>query len=364
MKDTSKKIVYPIGGISNTINDITELFELYVSGKEKIVINTSAQPNSIPHIGSVTTIMCAFALGKRLKDTYKKDVVIEFDELENSTGKAVEINGEKYVYSLKDCVLENGLSKADENMKYYKDLFERLVSYTGIPYRIRTYYDYQKQNIVRETIVKIISDYDYFAQLLCPKDKTLHFRIRCPKCGLANKSYNNLLYKVFPDNIRFEGICPLHGNYVVDVNGTNSDYIDMNTQLRDLTKGVLLNSYADNVMPIMLDGGDWAGVWTNRIHIRGMNRLGYEKYPLRLYAPLLLDWSGAKFSKSLYEKNGTYDYLNCNGLDNYANFLEHYQEKGIKKLWIEVTSWLEEPRKFFRNYSMEYIFDLIRLDGR
>ena len=34
---------------------------------------------------------------------------------------------------------------------------------------------------------------------------------------------------------------------------------------------------------IMLDGGDWAGVWTNRIHIRGMNRLGYEEYPLRLY---------------------------------------------------------------------------------
>lgn len=359
MKDTGKQIVYPVGGISNTINDITELFELYVNGKDKIIINTSAQPNSVPHIGSVTTIMCAFALAKRLDDAFGKEVEIEFDELENSTGRVVEIDGEKYVYSLKDCILENGKNKADENMSYYRDLFDRLVSYTGIPYRIRTYDEYQKQNIVRETVVKIINDYDYFARLLCPKDKALHFRIKCPKCGLANKSYKNLSYKKYHDGIRFESSCPLHGNYAVDISGSNSDYIDMNTQLRDLTKGVLLNSYPDNVLPIMLDGGDWAGVWTNRIHIRGMNRLGYEEYPLRLYAPLLLDWSGAKFSKSLYEKNGTYDYLNRDGLDNYANFLEHYQEKGMEKLWLEVSSWLDEPRKYFRNYSMEYIFDLI-----
>lgn len=54
MKNKIKSVVYPVGGISNTINDITELFELYMNGKDKIVINTSAQPNSIPHMGSIT----------------------------------------------------------------------------------------------------------------------------------------------------------------------------------------------------------------------------------------------------------------------------------------------------------------------
>lgn len=362
MKNKIKSVVYPVGGISNTINDITELFELYMNGKDKIVINTSAQPNSIPHMGSITTIMCVFALGQRLKTAYNKEVEIEFDELENSTGKIVEIDGKKYVCSLNNCTLGNGLSKAEVYMSYYHDLFERLTAYSGINYRIRTYKNYQEQNIVRDTIVKIMTDYDFFAQLLSPKDKRLHFRIQCPKCGVANKTYNELFHAVLDDNVRFEACCPIHGKYIVNVNKSNQDFLDMNTKLRDLTKGVLLNSYNENILPIMLDGGDWAGVWTNRIHIRGLIRLGCENIPLRLYAPLLLDWSGAKFSKSLHEEKGTYDYLSSKGLDNYANFLEYYQVQGLEKLWMEVTSWMEEPKKFFRNYSIEYIYNLLNKD--
>ena len=358
----NKKIVYPVGGISNTINDITDLFELYVDKKKKIIINTSAQPNSIPHIGSVTTIMCAFALGKRLNRTFGLDVEVEFDELENSTGKIVEIDDEKYVYSLDNCILENGLSKAETYMVYYCDLFEKLKEYSKIDYHIRTYDEYQRQKAVRETIVRIVKDYDYFANLLCSKDKKLHFRIKCPKCGLENKSYKELSYKVSDENVCFTTQCPNHGVYTVNINSNNSDFLDMNTQLRDLTKGVLLNTYDDDILPIMLDGGDWAGVWTNRIHIRGLNRLGHIEGPLRLYAPLLLDWSGAKFSKSLYEEDGTYDYLSNKGFDHYANFLDRYHEDGLIKLWDEVSLWMEDPKKFFRNYSIDYIYDLINKD--
>jgi hypothetical protein len=354
-----RKTVYPIGGISNTLNDITELFELYVDEKDKIVINTSAQPNSIPHIGSVTTIMCAFALGQKLKEVFNKNVEIEFDELENSTGKIIEIDEKKYVYSLNNYILNNGKTKAEIYMSYYIDLFGKLTKYSGIRYRIRTYKQYQSEYYVREAIVNIMKDYDFFSKLLSPKDKILHIRTECPECGLANKTYDELTYVIKNDNIFFKAYCPIHGKYVVKVNKTNNAYFDMNTQLRDLTKGVLLNSCSESVMPIMLDGGDWSGVWTNRMHIKGLMRLGYDCFPLRIYAPLLLDWSGAKFSKSLHEKKGAYDYLISKGLDNYVNFLKHYKNQGLEKLWREVRGWIEEPKKFFRNYSIEYISDLL-----
>ena len=355
MSDKVRKVIYPIGGISNTLKDITELFELYIEGKNKIIINTSAQPNSIPHLGSVTTIMCVFALGKKLKERFNIDVEIEFDELENSTGRIVEIDKKKYVYSLNDCILKSGLSKAETYMIYYKDLFNRLKKYSGLSYSIRTFQEYQRECIVRETVVKIINDYSFFSKLLNPKDRMLHFRISCPKCGLKNKTYEELKYIVEPYNVKIEFDCPMHGKYMVNINKSNQDYIDMNTQLRDLTKGILLNSYDEKILPIMLDGGDWSGVWTNRIHIRGLMKLGCENFPLRLYAPLLLDWSGAKFSKSLHEETGAYDYLIRKGLDNYGNFLKQYESQGLELLWKEVKSWIDEPKKFFRNYSIEYI---------
>ena len=56
----------------------------------------------------------------------------------------------------------------------------------------------------------------------------------------------------------------------------------------------------------MLDGGDWSGIWAQRMHTEGLVRLGFKEFPIRFFAPVILDWSGAKFSKSLYLKNDAY----------------------------------------------------------
>ena len=64
----SKKVFYSKGGISLILSDITDLFKDQIDDKvNKIIINTSSQPNSNPHLGTLTTISCAFALAKKKK---------------------------------------------------------------------------------------------------------------------------------------------------------------------------------------------------------------------------------------------------------------------------------------------------------
>lgn len=70
------------------------------------------------------------------------------------------------------------------------------------------------------------------------------------------------------------------------------------------------------------------------------------------------DWSGAKFSKSLYVKNDAYKNIN-------SAFIKTYGKSGFEKLWYEVESWIKDPKKFSRDYSIEYFQILMEaLDER
>ena len=53
-------VYYPPVGIVHNISHISDLIEPHVEGKTKIIVNSSAQPNSHPHLGTITTIMTAF----------------------------------------------------------------------------------------------------------------------------------------------------------------------------------------------------------------------------------------------------------------------------------------------------------------
>ena len=78
-----------------------------------------------------------------------------------------------------------------------------------------------------------------------------------------------------------------------------------------------------------------------------------NKLPAILYTPLVLDWSGAKLSKSLYVKQGAYSDL-PSYLINYE-FLKN--EKGIYALDVihKITNnWITNPYLLFRNYSIYY----------
>lgn len=354
-----RKVFYPPIGIAHATNEITDLIEYKFKNQKKIIINTSAQPNSSPHLGTITTIMCAFALARKIKNKFNVATEVQFDELENSPSEIMEIENDIYYKDQKHSFID-GNTKENVNMKNFYEILENISLLSNVPFSVRTYVEFQQDKYVRQTIVDIINKKKYFKNLLFPSSADLHIRTICPICGLGKKNIEKLEEKHSDYEVEFIGKCPIHGEYVIKVNKNNKDYIDINTQLRDLTKGVamLKNDENLNTLTIMLDGGDWSGVWAQRMHTEGLVKLGFKNFPIRFFAPVILDWSGAKFSKSLYLEDNAYKDIN-KAFINYNNFIDFYGKKGIKILWKEVASWLDEPKKFFRNYSVDYFQEVM-----
>ncbi len=149
--------------------------------------------------------------------------------------------------------------------------------------------------------------------------------------------------------------CPEHGPHVVMLSEYNNEFIDVNTQLRDLLKGYVINNDKKDLI-IMMDGSDWGNTWSNRIHCEGLIALGERSLPIRIFTPMILDWSGAKFSKSLYMMLDDYKYIN-QAFNDYRIFKSEYSYSGLNIIWEIACDWISEPKKFFRNYSIDY-FDL------
>lgn len=359
----SKKVFYSKGGISLILNDITDLFKEQINDKvDKIIINTSSQPNSNPHLGTLTTISCAFALAKKIKQQFNIPVEVEFDELENSPYFLKKYNNENYTKSLGDTFIDN-ISIANTYMKKYIFIFEYLKKITNVNYVIKTYYEFQLDKIIRKSVIDIYKNYDFFSKLLDPSNNNLMLRTKCPWCNYSNRDTNLFKFNVIDDSICLTSKCCDHGEYKVIVNEKNDTYIDINTQLRDLTKGVLFYKRLkkEHILTIMCDGKDWSGEWASRIHYSGMHALGYDTFTNRIFTPLIVDWSGGKYSKSLYLENDKYS-----GTEKlFADFDLYYNrfgDDGIYRIYSEVEKWVNDPVKFFRNYSIEYFVQLLEVN--
>lgn len=76
-----------------------------------------------------------------------------------------------------------------------------------------------------------------------------------------------------------------------------------------------------------------------------------------VYCPQILDWSGAKLSKSLYVKEGAYQDL-PKYVINYSSLRDEFGISGLDVIIDETKLWLTEPYRLFRNYSVYYFMKL------
>ena len=355
MKVTIDKVFYPPVGIAHILNDLIDLLKYRINGKEKIIINTSSQPNGIPHLGTMMSLACVFAFAKHIRDNLHICTEVLFDELENCPGQREHTEKAVICKSLSD-VYENGISKADSYMVFFKEILDTFSQKSSIPYNVRTYAQFQSDPFFREGLIKILDNYTYFSQLLNPSSNRLHVRIKCPVCNKYDKTSKNMIISKQEDGgYILESFCEEHGYYSINLMADNIEYVDVNTQLRDLLKGYMINQ-EQNTVTIMMDGSDWGGTWSNRIHCEGLVALGEKNLPIRVFTPMILDWSGAKFSKSLYMKLNDYENIN-QAFNDYRVFKKKYSAQGINLVWELACQWVNEPKRFFRNYSIDY-FDL------
>jgi hypothetical protein len=154
---------------------------------------------------------------------------------------------------------------------------------------------------------EIVSRKAELGMLFSPKTGSLGLRATCPQagCGVAEKF--GLQNRYFEDSIEFK--CPNHGPHSLCVSDPSDlQKLELNTPLRNLLRNHIFHSDV-NAHWIQIIGADYAGTYQEQFLWRPLMRNPGGNAPVIIYSLQILDWSGAKLSKSLYVQKGAYDYL-------------------------------------------------------
>lgn len=347
------KVHNPLGGGSYVFKENFLKHVRQQIAKEDVRISIGAQPNSSPHFGTLVVFSLAFSLGKSLKQYDKKlKPSVFFEIIDTAPQKSEVINGVEYQVSLR----ESG--KDSYNLPEYYEVLDALKAFSGIEYKCRKQKEFNSQKSVGKVLKNIIKNKDLIEPILDPDNGLLRIRVACPECGLTDKKgINN---KISEECV--ESICPSHGKFTTSVT-EQSNRFEYNTPLRNLIRGLAyLEDNKDKSISyewLRVTGSDYAGFYQEQLLYKTVSLLGYKvhKLPNIIYAPLITDWSGAKLSKSLYVKENAYtylpDYLIC-----FNNLKLRFGSDGLRIIYNEVDSWLKEPYKLFRTYSVYYFMEL------
>ncbi len=250
----------------------------------------------------------------------------------------------------------------DIYLEEYFELLKLLKGFTGIDYSIRRQSKFNSQSEIPGILKNIVKHRETIGPILQPQTGLLRMRVACPKCGLTDK--RGIKNKYFENKIR--SYCPKHGFFETFFD-KNSERFEYNTPLRNLIRAIVYSKDNQNSKKsfewIRVTGSDFSGYYQEQLLYRSASLLGIPAYklPQIVYAPLILDWSGAKLSKSLYVKKNAYKYL-PQYLVNYSEFKKKFGEDGLKKIFMETISWLEESYKLFRSYSIYYLMEVLEND--
>lgn len=359
-----KNVYYPLAGMNYIIDSLSQILKnKNPEEKDEIIIYLSAQVNSYPHVGTLVNFISAFALAKQIKVAYQVPVRIRVELLESVTGKETVIDGVKYYKNLVNVKDTAGKTICDKYLPYFKDILNRLSSRDGIEYEILFFYDYQKEHLVRQSLLEVMNNSNVLGEILNPKDGSIRLRFECPECGLVDKHNQNLnIVYQSEDKIVLKNICPHHGEHHLTITEYNEEKFDMNVPLRYLVKALYLikSDKRNNTLSVIVDGGDWSGMWPLRIYMEPLLKLGYREPVNVIYTPTILDWSGSKLSKRMYVGNHAYREYMKEGLINYSEFYNQYGEEGFERLYSEINLWVSDPKLFIRDYTIEYIDQVLR----
>ena len=344
---------HPLGGGSYVFkkNYVDYLVRQFT--KEKVRISIGAQPNSSPHFGTLVVFNLAYALAQKISvdfDLIQPDVF--FEVVDTAPSETRTIGSIDYQISLRDSKV------AEDHLEEYFELLELLKGFTGVDYTIRRQKDFNSQQEVPRILRNIVKNRERIAPILDSQRGLLQMRVACSDCGLTDKKGINNKYH----DDKIESYCPEHGWFETSFNDESAKF-EYNTPLRNLIRAIVYASdNQDKEVPfewLRVTGSDYAGYYQEQLLYKAASLLGTPAHelPAIVYAPLVVDWSGAKLSKSLYVKQGAYKYL-PQYLVNYNDFRDKLGEKGVRKMFEEVSSWLDESYKLFRSYSIYYFMEI------
>ncbi|KZZ87682.1 hypothetical protein BBO_09582 [Beauveria brongniartii RCEF 3172] len=332
-----------------------------------IVIHAGAQPNNSPHLGTLIVFCYVFLIARAVRDRLdavapsksSQNVVVEITFVDTAPviTSVSEVGGITYQRSYRE--VAGALSTY---MGDYQDALRRMSQWSGVPFQTRFQSDLFSHPAVPGILAWVIEHRGRLASQLSPKYNALALRAACPVlgCGLAEK--HGRLNEYTAESIAFH--CPHHGKHVIRLSEASEvARVEANAPTRNLIRS-MSHILDDAKHHVRITGSDYAGTYQEFFLYRPLaewsrsTRLGSGRTPHILYAPLVVDWSGAKLSKSLYVRDGGYRAMKVLGMDgacSYAKLQAEHGEEGLRRIWAEVESWVSNPHKLFRaSYSVEY----------
>ncbi|KAM0234627.1 hypothetical protein ACHAP5_010021 [Fusarium lateritium] len=310
-----------------------------------IVIHAGLQPNNSPHVGTLVVFCYAFSFARGIHDrmqamvanTNKEappvSVEITFVDTAPVKRESVEIGGIEYQRSYRDVPGAMSTYMAD-----YEEVLHLLSTWSGIVFTTAFQCDLFSHPAVPLLVHYIVTNHDLLGYQMSPKFGTLGLRAACPTpgCTLAEKhgilnTYEvtnlknaNASPAVHEATISFH--CPHHGPHTICTSEpAQVTRLEANTPARNLIRSMshLLDKSTHNVR---VTGADYAGTYQEMFLYRPLaawsatTGMAAGRTPIILYAPLIVDWSGAKLSKTLYIREGGYDAMALFGTDWLCSF--------------------------------------------
>lgn len=341
-------IHHPLGGASYYFGKCLVKYLNEQCDRPRIAVHVGTQPNANPHIGNILNFATAFAVAAAIKRDHDREVsvVIIYVETAPAIGQDIDVDGVRYQRSLRHT---RDLDLHDANFLH---VFQRLSTLSGVPYECKTQSHWRHQPSFPATIQTIIKNHERIGRHISPDTKRLGIRASCPQaeCALCDKQGVNNVYE--EDQIIFK--CPTHGNHMVTLSDpADLDRLEFNTPLRNLVR-VLSCSLDRDTSWILLPGADYAGFYQEQLLWRLLDNT--LSPPIILYAPLIVDWSGSKLSKSMYVTQNAYGYLKDSSVAYMVDFTALLEiQNAFDVIYAEACSWVDTPYKLFRSYSVEYL---------
>jgi len=184
----------------------------------------------------------------------------------------------------------------------------------------------------------------------------LRVRPVCPRCGLVDKAARTV--QIRQDNgLTLPFRCGYHGSQTARLDDPAA-VIDANTPIRTVLRSLCFSRDRDEhgTETVVLNGGDWAGAWMQRVYFDGLCQLRCcgTQVPFNIFTPQILDDSGAKLSKTIYLTQGAYADVPPAWTSMQA-FEDRFGTVGLDLLWDEVSGWVRSPEKFFRNSPLDVL---------
>ena len=309
-------------------------------------------------MGTIISFTVAFFIAK-LQQDHNRNVLISLDLVDTAPSDQLSINGLRYQRSLR------ATREMDKYMPDFIEILDALEKRTGVQYRVRTQADFLGGPFIPTALQQIVRDRDILGPSFSPNTGQLAIRAACPHvgCGLADKDGARNVYSYSADGestIEFQ--CPEHGSHKLSLSDPQQvQRLEFNTPLRNILRAKVFARDPDASW-IRVTGYDYAGYYQEQLLWR---YIAPGEAPLIVYVPLIIDWSGAKLSKSLYVQSGAYQYLKDQGMDYlvlYQVFKDQKKDLGV--VFDEVEGWVAKPYKLLRTtYSMALIDQLYKGDN-